>query len=530
MKEHILVSSFLIAFSSILTTSTVSAKAICEVVYPKCAAEDTGNVLSEKYWKAWEAEMARIDADIEKYRKSDAEVKLENPDTNSFVKIEQIKSEFNFGAPAFYFNRAGDKYRNEAYRNLWGDLFNQATIPFYWKFFELKDGKPRFKNSAWDEEEFLNKVGDTNLLPHPFSPATDELISFLKTRGIRIHGHPLVWGNKRWNVPEFEWLIENYADDAAKAVLKNKAATPPLHKPLYVDEKFKKMSTEDAESLFGNYAGEMEKTSDRRIRQIAAKYADSVDSWDVVNESCIDYESGALEKSKKVCMSLEYGIMPGDYACKAFKIAEKLFPKSAMLSINDYHCGEKYGEQIRDMLSKGCKIDMIGFQRHLWNTDQMKKIAGGEDVPNWSIKRQREILDRLDSFGLPIHISEVTVLPTERTPDGFKAQAAILRNYYKLWFSYKNVSAITYWRTIDKLDKNVRDRDEPYFAGILFPDATKKPAYFALDDLINREWKTCLELKPDENGTVKFRGFKGKYKIVWRDTSGNIRTKIVSVR
>lgn len=73
-------------------------------------------------------------------------------------------------------------------------------------------------------------------------------------------------------------------------------------------------------------------------------------------------------------MSLEYGIMPGDYACNAFKIAEKLFPKSAMLSINDYHCGEKYGEQIRDMLSKGCKIDMIGFQRHLWNTGQMKKL------------------------------------------------------------------------------------------------------------------------------------------------------------
>ena len=88
---------------------------------------------------------------------------------------------------------------------------------------------------------------------------------------------------------------------------------------------------------------------------------------------------------------------------KPLKIAEKLFPKSAMLSINDYHCGEKYGEQIRDMLSKGCKIDMIGFQRHLWKIDQMKKIAGGEDVPNWSIKWQREILDRLDSFGLPIH-------------------------------------------------------------------------------------------------------------------------------
>ena len=49
MKENILISSFVIAFFSIFTASTVAAKAICEVVYPKCAAEDTGNILSEKY-------------------------------------------------------------------------------------------------------------------------------------------------------------------------------------------------------------------------------------------------------------------------------------------------------------------------------------------------------------------------------------------------------------------------------------------------------------------------------------------------
>ena len=84
MKEHILVSSFLIAFSSILTTSTVSAKAICDIIYPKCAAEDTGNVLSEKYWKAWEAEMPRIDADIEN---------IENPMPRLNLKIQiQIRS------------------------------------------------------------------------------------------------------------------------------------------------------------------------------------------------------------------------------------------------------------------------------------------------------------------------------------------------------------------------------------------------------------------------------------------------------
>lgn len=394
----------------------------------------------------------------------------------------------------------------------------------------MTEGNPRFKNEAWDDEEFLNKIQSKHLLPHQFLPATDELISFLKTRGIRIHGHPLVWGNKRWNVPEFEWLIENHANAEVKALLNNKAANPPRSRPLYVDEEFKNMSPQKAEAIFGDYASEMEKASDRRMEQIAQHYANSVDSWDVVNESATDFASGALQDEQKVCMSHNYGVMPGNYVYKTFKKAEELFPKSVKFSISDYFTGKKYCKQILYLISKGCKIDMVGIQRHLWNMDQMKKIANGDEVANWSIKSQREILDRLDAIGLPIHISEVTVLPTERTPKGFKAQAAILRNYYKLWFSYKNAAAITYWRTIDNPEKYVRDRDEPYFAGVLYPDATKKPAYFALDDLINGEWKTRLELKPDKNGLVKFRGFKGEYKIEWRDTSGNVRTKKILLK
>lgn len=33
------------------------------------------------------------------------------------------------------------------------------------------------------------------------------------------------------------------------------------------------------------------------------------------------------------------------------------------------------------------------------------------------------------------------------------------------------------------------------------------------------------EVKPDKKGTVKFRGFSGKYKITWKDNSGNIQTR-----
>lgn len=50
-----------------------------------------------------------------------------------------------------------------------------------------------------------------------------------------------------------------------------------------------------------------------------------------------------------------------------------------------------------------------------------------------------------------------------------------------------------------------------------------KPAYYALDVLINQEWKTNLTLKSGENGAVCFRGFKGKYRLSWKDQSGKER-------
>ncbi|MFA7173380.1 MAG: hypothetical protein WC340_08195 [Kiritimatiellia bacterium] len=57
-----------------------------------------------------------------------------------------------------------------------------------------------------------------------------------------------------------------------------------------------------------------------------------------------------------------------------------------------------------------------------------------------------------------------------------------------------------------------------------------KPAYRALDQLINREWKTRLTLKPGEDGSVKFRGFKGRYRVTYTDTSGATKSTEFDVK
>ena len=55
---------------------------------------------------------------------------------------------------------------------------------------------------------------------------------------------------------------------------------------------------------------------------------------------------------------------------EVFKKAENTLPKNTVFSINDYN-PKNYVNQIKDLLKRGCKIDMVGFQRHLWNMSVM---------------------------------------------------------------------------------------------------------------------------------------------------------------
>jgi hypothetical protein len=75
---------------------------------------------------------------------------------------------------------------------------------------------------------------------------------------------------------------------------------------------------------------------------------------------------------------------------------------------------------------------------------------------------------------------------------------------------------ITWWNVVDDCGAP----GEPSVSGLFSRDMQPKPAYFALDKLINGEWKTRLTLTAGEGGRLAFRGFKGKYRAAWRDASG----------
>jgi hypothetical protein len=89
-------------------------------------------------------------------------------------------------------------------------------------------------------------------------------------------------------------------------------------------------------------------------------------------------------------------------------------------------------------------------------------------------------------------------------------QAKIAEKLYRLWFSIPNMAGITWWNLGDSTAFGVENKA---MGGLLDYEMNPKPAYQALDQLINHEWKTNLKFSSDSNGNVRFRGFFGKYKI-----------------
>ena len=95
---------------------------------------------------------------------------LANADINAELKVH----EFLFGCNAFdtllYLRPDNEEMRSffEDRTNKWLDVFNFATLPFYWGNFEPEEGKP-----------------ETDLLL--------EVAGFLKYRGVTLKGHPLCW-------------------------------------------------------------------------------------------------------------------------------------------------------------------------------------------------------------------------------------------------------------------------------------------------------------------------------------------------
>ena len=466
------------------------------------AARGTGEskIMSEAYWKLWNPEVQiKIDRDIDQNRKADAVCVLKDLTAGTKVKIEQVSHDFIFGAHIFNFNQLGTKERNEKYKELYGTLFNSATISFYWKKFEMQPNRLRFVGEYWDKEEYWNSVQEPKKEPHWRRPASDPVVEFCESKGIRLHGHTIIWGIRKWQHPE--WILEQFCPQEEKEKINSLS-----------NEVLKKLTPVQIEELAPVYFKEMKRLFEKRVTDLAKYYDGRLHSWDVVNESAVDFNGNSVT-GDPVCKSA-YGLMPGDYIYTAFKTADLVFPKSVKLNINDYLNNDNYVNQVKDLMAHGCRIDIMGSQMHLFDPKQCLDISEGK-----LIESPQQVWDKIGTIskaGLPIHLSEITITAPGDDTRGREIQAVIARNLYRLWFSIKPMMGITWWNVVDDCGAP----GEPTTSGLFTRNMEPKPSFYALDKLINNEWKTNMTVSADKDGMIKFRGFKGLYRTTWTDRSG----------
>ncbi len=395
----------------------------------------------ESYRKLWSdpTQTARLQRDIEQHRQGDAVIEVMDaagkPVTNAAVAIRQQTHEFLFGCNLFALDQLATPELNRKYETAFTNLFNFATLPFYWRELEPQPGQPRFGEGS---------------PPIWRRPPPDRLVKWCLAHHITPKGHALMYV-KNMFMPD--WTARN-----------------------------------DGEALRRQGA--------KHMAEIAKRYGHDIQIWDVVNE-----ELPRLRHAN------EWAAVPNDFLPWCFREAGRLFPREARLLINDgtaeaHDTTGEYEALVKGLLQQRVRIEGIGIQFHVYNRGAM---LNGESLRPAQL---HDVYERLGRLGLPLYITEITIPGSG--DDGPELQAAIAANLYRLWFSTPQMTGVTWWNLGDG---TAFQNENQALGGLLDKEMNPKPAYRALDHLINHEWKTTLTLNTDAGGKARFRGFHGKYWI-----------------
>ena len=143
----------------------------------------------EKFDSQGDALNEKINSNIEKYRKGDIKISISDasgaPVKNASIKLVQKSHEFRFGANIFMLDELETDEKNEKYKKYFADVFNMATLPFYWDALEPEKGKPRY---AKDSPKVYRR------------PSPDLCIEFCEKHGIEPREHALAYAGffPRW--------------------------------------------------------------------------------------------------------------------------------------------------------------------------------------------------------------------------------------------------------------------------------------------------------------------------------------------
>ena len=403
-----------------------------------------------------------VNENIEKYRKGNMTISVidENGNAvpNAKIKVNQIKHEFKFGANLFLLDELETDEKNKLYTDYFKNIFNMATLPFYWSSIEPEKGKLRYDKNS---EKYYRR------------PPIDLCMEYCEENGIEPREHALAYEH---HFPK--WLSGATVDEIKEAL-------------------------------------------ENRYKEIAKRYADKIPTIEVTNEMLWDYNAGATKFYNE-----------NDYVEWCFKLAERYFPNNQLV-INEFtdacwwancRATDSYYAYIEANLLKGAKIDAIGMQYHMF-CNRNAEIEKAKIFYNpISLYKHMDLYSSLINH---LQVTEITIPAYSNEKEDEEIQAKILEYLYTVWFSHPSMEQIIYWNLVDGYayvenptpeairwsQGNMSIGENVYYGGLFRFDMTPKPAYYALDNLINKKWHTELNLILNDEGCVNFRGFYGDYEI-----------------
>jgi len=334
----------------------------------------------------------RIELDIKRHRMGWGRIVLTDvagkPIADAQVTAKQTTHEFLFGCNLFKLRDFPTEKQNLVYEKRFKQVFNHATIPFYWDTLEPQPGRLRYT------------AADGKM---PRRPPTDDAVDWCRQNGIRPKGHWLFCDNF---VPS--WLPKN--------------------------------------------SREMMVLLEKRIAQLAERYGETVTLWDAVNEAfsyprwfhpTIGWSVTPQDYVYRV-FKLAEKYFP-DYT-------ELCYNDGGQIAFEPFHYDSSPLYLLgRNLLDRGVRLGGLGLQFHMYGALK-GMASGEVAHRYFDPVHQFAVLDQYARLGIPLHMTEISLPTYPELPrrEAEEFQARLLRYFYRLWFSQEQMSSIIWWNLCDK--------------------------------------------------------------------------------
>ncbi len=261
----------------------------------------------------------RIDEGIEQNRKGSIKVIVRDKNgkavPNAKIRVSQKTHEFKYGANIFMLDELESDEKNLQYKKAFSEIFNQATLPFYWCDLEPVEGNTRFSK---DSEKIYRR------------PAPDLCLEYCNENNITPKEHCLTY---------FAW------------------------QPDWVD---------------ANDIDDIKLKLEKRYKEISERYKDKIHCWEVTNELLLyDMEKNYNNAFFKDDNVLEWNFKLAEkyFPDSELVINEgQLIWMHPHFSYNR----SPYYMMIERGIKNGARIDAIGMQFHVFHKEWEKYLYNPE--------------------------------------------------------------------------------------------------------------------------------------------------------